>query len=162
MAVKINLLDWRTELKTVRQQQFFVMLGAGVALAIGSILVVYFGVSSAIEHQQERNRFLEQRRDEIDVPAAGQRRHQHHDDGDANVQRPRPGILGVECIEFGGDLLEVHSAASSAWPAAGAFWRVRFLNCIWNSLWRRLATSLVLITTSLGSANQREASMFFM
>ena len=66
MAVKINLLDWRTELKTVRQQQFFVMLGAGAMLAIGSIAVVYFGVSSAIEYQQERNRFLEQQIVEMD------------------------------------------------------------------------------------------------
>lgn len=66
MAVKINLLDWRTELKTVRQQQFFVMLGAGVLLAIGSIAVVYFGVSSAIDYQRERNRFLEQQIVEMD------------------------------------------------------------------------------------------------
>ncbi len=58
MAVKINLLDWRTELKTVRQQQFFVMLGAGALLAIGSIAVVYFGVSSQIDYQRERNNFL--------------------------------------------------------------------------------------------------------
>ena len=66
MAVKINLLDWRAELKAVRQQQFFVMLGAGAMLAIGSIAVVYFGVSSAIEYQQERNRFLEQQIVEMD------------------------------------------------------------------------------------------------
>jgi len=66
MAVKINLLDWRTELKTVRQQQFFVMLGASALLAIGSIAVVYFGVSSAIEYQRERNLFLEQQIVEMD------------------------------------------------------------------------------------------------
>ncbi len=66
MAVKINLLDWRTELKTVRQQQFFVMIGAGALLAIGGIAVVYFGVSSAIDYQRERNRFLEQQIVEMD------------------------------------------------------------------------------------------------
>ncbi len=66
MAVKINLLDWRAELKTVRQQQFFVMLGASALLAIGSIAVVYFGVSSAIDYQRERNRFLEQQIVEMD------------------------------------------------------------------------------------------------
>ena len=66
MAVKINLLDWRTELKTDPQQQFFVMLGAGAMLAIGSIAVVYFGVSSAIDHQRDRNRFLEQQIVEMD------------------------------------------------------------------------------------------------
>jgi type IV pilus assembly protein PilN len=66
MAVKINLLDWRTEFKNVRQQQFFVMLGTSALLAIGSILVVYFGVSSAIDHQRDRNRFLEQQIVEMD------------------------------------------------------------------------------------------------
>lgn len=66
MAVKINLLDWRTELKTVRQQQFFAMLGGGAAIAIGAILVVYYGVSGAIDHQRERNRFLEQQIVEMD------------------------------------------------------------------------------------------------
>ena len=66
MAVKINLLDWRTELKTIRQQQFFVMLGAGALLAIGSIAVVYYGVSSAIDYQRDRNRFLDQQIVEMD------------------------------------------------------------------------------------------------
>ena len=66
MAVKINLLDWRAELKAVRQQQFFVTLGASALLAIGGIAVVYFGVSSAIDYQRERNRFLEQQIVEMD------------------------------------------------------------------------------------------------
>ena len=66
MAVKINLLDWRTDLKNVRQQQFFVMLGASALLAIGSIAVVYFGVSNAIDYQRDRNRFLEQQIVEMD------------------------------------------------------------------------------------------------
>jgi type IV pilus assembly protein PilN len=66
MAVKINLLDWRTELKTVRQQQFFATLGGGAAIAIGAILVVYYGVSGAIDHQRERNRFLEAQIVEMD------------------------------------------------------------------------------------------------
>ena len=58
MAVKINLLDWRTELNTLRQQQFFATLGLGAALAIGGIIVVYLGVSGAIDYQRERNTFL--------------------------------------------------------------------------------------------------------
>ena len=66
MAVKINLLDWRTELKTIRQQQFFAMLGGGAAVAIGAIMVVYYGVSGAIEHQQDRNRFLQAQIAEMD------------------------------------------------------------------------------------------------
>ena len=66
MAVKINLLDWRTELKNIRQQQFFAMLGLGALLAIGGIGVVYYGVSNAIDYQRERNRFLEAQIVEMD------------------------------------------------------------------------------------------------
>jgi len=66
MAVKINLLDWRTELNTLRQNQFFAMLGAGAAVAIGAIFIVWYGVSGAIEYQQERNRFLQAQIDEMD------------------------------------------------------------------------------------------------
>jgi len=66
MAVHINLLDWRTELKTIRQQQFFAMLGLGALLAIGGIGVVHYGVSSAVDHQRERNRFLEAQIVEMD------------------------------------------------------------------------------------------------
>lgn len=58
MAVKINLLDWRTELSNFRQQQFIAMLGLGFAVAAGSVFMVRTGVQGAIEHQQERNAFL--------------------------------------------------------------------------------------------------------
>lgn len=58
MAVKINLLDWRTELNTLRKNQFFALLGVGAAVAVIGVAVVYFGVTGAIEYQQERNRFL--------------------------------------------------------------------------------------------------------
>lgn len=66
MAVKINLLDWRTELNTLRQNQFFAMLGTGAAVAIGAIFIVWYGVSGAIEYQQERNLFLQAQIDEMD------------------------------------------------------------------------------------------------
>ena len=58
MAVKINLLDWRTEQSSLRKNQFFATLGLGAALAIGGVGVVWFGVSGAIDHQLERNAFL--------------------------------------------------------------------------------------------------------
>ena len=58
MAVKINLLDWRTELSNLRKQQFFAMLGLGAALAVGGVAIVSYGVSDAITYQQERNAFL--------------------------------------------------------------------------------------------------------
>jgi type IV pilus assembly protein PilN len=66
MAVKINLLDWRTELNTLRKQQFFAMLGLGAALAVGGVGVVTYGVSDAITYQQERNTFLQAQITEMD------------------------------------------------------------------------------------------------
>jgi len=66
MAVKINLLDWRTELSNQRKQQFFVMLGLGVAVALGGVGAVYMGVDSAIQYQQQRNRFLQTQIQEMD------------------------------------------------------------------------------------------------
>lgn len=66
MAVKINLLDWRTELSNLRKNQFFAMLGLGALLAVGGVFVVWYGVTDAIEYQQERNRFLEAQIAEMD------------------------------------------------------------------------------------------------
>jgi type IV pilus assembly protein PilN len=66
MAVKINLLDWRTELSTFRQQQFLAMLGLGFVVAAGSVFMVSVGVQGAIEHQQERNAFLQGQIAEMD------------------------------------------------------------------------------------------------
>jgi len=59
MAVKINLLDWRSEVKTLRQQQFVAMLLAGSVLAAGGVGAVTFGVSEAIDFQRQRNAFLQ-------------------------------------------------------------------------------------------------------
>ena len=66
MAVKINLLDWRTEVNTLRKNQFFAMLGAGAAVAILGVFIVWYGVTGAIEYQQERNRFLQAQIAEMD------------------------------------------------------------------------------------------------
>lgn len=66
MAVKINLLDWRTEQSTLRKNQFFAMLGLGAAIAIGGVGIVYFGVQDAIDYQRERNAFLNAQIAEMD------------------------------------------------------------------------------------------------
>ena len=66
MAVKINLLDWRTELGTLRKNQFFAMLGLGAAIAVGGVGIVTYGVSDAITYQQERNAFLQAQIAEMD------------------------------------------------------------------------------------------------
>lgn len=58
MAVKINLLDWRTEVSNFRQQQFLAMLMLGGALAAGGVGMVWYGVTDAIDFQRQRNEFL--------------------------------------------------------------------------------------------------------
>jgi len=66
MAVKINLLDWRSELTTLRQTQFFTMLGGGAFAAILGVFIVWYGVTSAIDYQRDRNCFLEAQIAEMD------------------------------------------------------------------------------------------------
>lgn len=60
MAVKINLLDWRTERKNLRQQQFGVMVVAGALVAAVIIGLMYYDVTGSIDYQRERNAFLRQ------------------------------------------------------------------------------------------------------
>ena len=58
MAVKINLLDWRTELNTLRKQQFGAMMIGGVVAAVLGVAAVTYGVDEAIDFQKQRNEFL--------------------------------------------------------------------------------------------------------
>lgn len=58
MAVKINLLDWRTEASNFRKQQFAATLLLGAVLSAGGVGLVTFGVSDAIDFQRQRNEFL--------------------------------------------------------------------------------------------------------
>lgn len=58
MAVKINLLDWRTEASNFRKQQFAATLLLGAVLSAGGVGLVTYGVSDAIDFQQQRNQFL--------------------------------------------------------------------------------------------------------
>jgi len=66
MAAKINLLDWRAELRTQRRQQFLTMLGLGAAIAAGAIALVSYTVNGAIEFQQQRNAFLKSQIQEME------------------------------------------------------------------------------------------------
>jgi type IV pilus assembly protein PilN len=66
MAVKINLLDWRTEVSNFRQQQFLAMLMLGGALAAGGVGMVWYGVTDAIDFQRQRNAFLKGQIAEMD------------------------------------------------------------------------------------------------
>ncbi|MFK8028030.1 MAG: PilN domain-containing protein [Gammaproteobacteria bacterium] len=55
---KINLLPWREAQRKEKQQEFFVMLGAGAAVAVLAVLLVHFQVEAKINGQERRNDFL--------------------------------------------------------------------------------------------------------
>jgi len=60
MAVKINLLDWRQELRDARKKQFLSLLGLGSIASAGLILLGILIASEAIDHQNARNDYLKQ------------------------------------------------------------------------------------------------------
>ena len=55
---KINLLPWRESQRKEKQQEFFVMLGAGAAVAVLAVLLVHFQIEAKIKGQESRNEFL--------------------------------------------------------------------------------------------------------
>ena len=55
---KINLLPWRETERKEKQQEFFVMLGAGAAIAALAVLLVHFQVENMIDGQERRNAYL--------------------------------------------------------------------------------------------------------
>jgi len=55
---RINLLDWRAELRARRRQQFFVMLGIGAVTAVFMVFIGTLFMSNALSYQQQRNDFL--------------------------------------------------------------------------------------------------------
>lgn len=60
MAVRINLLDWRTERTNMRRQQFGAMVIAGAVAGAAIIGSIYYMYTGWIEYQQARNQFLKQ------------------------------------------------------------------------------------------------------
>lgn len=60
MAVKINLLDWRTERKNLRQQQFVAMVMAGALLAVTAVGLMWYSVTDSVDYQRQRNDFMRQ------------------------------------------------------------------------------------------------------
>jgi len=56
---RINLLPWRESQRKEKQQEFFVMLGVGAAIAILAVLLAHFQVNARINAQERRNAFLE-------------------------------------------------------------------------------------------------------
>lgn len=60
MAVKINLLDWRQELRDARKKQFLSLLGLASIASAGLVLLGMLITSEAIDHQNSRNEYLKQ------------------------------------------------------------------------------------------------------
>lgn len=56
---KINLLPWREAQRKEKQQEFFVMLGIGLAVAAAIVFAVHVYHTQLIEAQQARNKYLE-------------------------------------------------------------------------------------------------------
>ncbi len=62
MLIKINLLDWRAELRQARKKQFINVAAGAVLAAAGVVVLGMLSMNSAIENQKGRNQIL---KDEI-------------------------------------------------------------------------------------------------
>ncbi|MES2489286.1 MAG: PilN domain-containing protein [Pseudomonadota bacterium] len=60
MAIKINLLDWRQELRDARKKQFISLLGLSSIACAALVLLGMLLASEAIDHQNSRNAYLKQ------------------------------------------------------------------------------------------------------
>ncbi len=56
----INLLPWREELRKRRQREFSILAGISVLLMLGVIAIVHVQFNGFLDHQKQRNAFLEQ------------------------------------------------------------------------------------------------------
>lgn len=59
MLIKINLLDWRSELREQRKKQFATAAAAALLAAAGIVVLGILSMNRAIETQQERNKILQ-------------------------------------------------------------------------------------------------------
>ncbi|MCI0749244.1 MAG: PilN domain-containing protein [Nevskiales bacterium] len=66
MAIKINLLDWRTELNKLRERQFISLLVFSALLALTGLGGATFLVSDAVDLQTARNGFLKNQIAEVE------------------------------------------------------------------------------------------------
>jgi type IV pilus assembly protein PilN len=55
----INLLPWREERRRERKRQFFIILGTAAGITLGIIVLVHGLFTQLIEHQQVRNKYIE-------------------------------------------------------------------------------------------------------
>lgn len=66
MAMRINLLDWRSERRARLKKQFLSWLGIGCALSVAIVGLAYVSMQRAVESQQGRNQFLSQQIADLD------------------------------------------------------------------------------------------------
>lgn len=64
--LRINLLDWRDARRELRKQQFFKALGGAAVVSAGIIFLVLQLYGSAIDQQQQRNRYLKDQITQVD------------------------------------------------------------------------------------------------
>jgi len=97
---KINLLPWREAQRKEKQQEFFVMLGAGAAVAVLAVLLAHFQVDTKINGQERRNSYLtneivvlDEKIKEIKKLDATRRALVERMEVIQNLQATRPGIV---------------------------------------------------------------------
>lgn len=60
MAININLLPWREELRKKRERTFYAMLAASVLFGAGVWLLTHIELDGRIDYQRDRNELIEQ------------------------------------------------------------------------------------------------------
>jgi type IV pilus assembly protein PilN len=63
---KINLLDWRAQLREQRKQRFIALMGVAVAVAAVIVGVAYLMIQNALDLQNDRNTYLTQQIADVD------------------------------------------------------------------------------------------------
>ncbi|TDU28197.1 type IV pilus assembly protein PilN [Panacagrimonas perspica] len=63
---KINLLDWRAQLREQRKQRFVALMGVAVAVAAVIVGVAYLMIQNALDLQNDRNTYLTQQIADVD------------------------------------------------------------------------------------------------
>ena len=63
---KINLLDWRAARRERRKKEFILIFGTAAAAAALLVLFGYFLMDEAVDHQKERNAYLQQQIADLD------------------------------------------------------------------------------------------------
>ena len=64
---RINLLPWRAERRKQREREFFMQLGAALAVAVLCVMLWVFWMNMRIDNQNERNAYLQTEIKQLDA-----------------------------------------------------------------------------------------------